>query len=469
MEKAGPEEVPPLYSPVQSEQELQEELAALEKTGDWTDNGEGKQAILSSYGIQCDLPQSFSPVQIDLDFLSSLAKGKPTVQPGQEKKSQKFVCDFPIIVNKQVEFYLDQFQNRQRTTFKHWLKRSASYLSLIESELEKAELPESLVYLAMIESGFNPAAYSPAHAAGLWQFMPGTARNYGLRVDSWVDERRDPEKATRAAVSYLKFLYKRFGDWQLAVAAYNAGEGKIERGLKKYKVKNFWELAAQDYLPLETKRYVPKLIAAIIIAHEPERYGFQAVQEKKTQYDVVDVPPQTPLAAIAAAGGFSVKKIRQLNNELLKKKIPPVNGMYSLKVPAGTSTRIAANIEQILADEKIKVVHRIRRGETLSGVGKRYNVSVNMIMQWNNIADARRVRAGRKLTLYPYGEVDAKVGSKQGTAEKGMTISYYKVRNGDSLWSIARKHQVSTQEIKRWNQLENNLLHPGKKLVIKKS
>jgi len=459
------DDVPPVYIPVQSEQELKEELTALEKTGDWSDSGAGKQDALSSYGIQCDLPESITPVRInlDIDFLSSVAKGKDAVQPEQHRK--KAECDFPVVINKQVEFYLDQFQNRQRTTFRRWLKRSALYLPVIEKELKKAELPRSLAYLAMIESGFNPVAYSPAHASGLWQFIPGTARHYGLRIDSWVDERRDSEKATQAAVSYLNALYKRFGDWQLAVAAYNAGEGKIQRGLEQHKVKNFWELAAEDYLPLETKRYVPKLIAAIIIAHDPERYGFQPVPEKNEQYDVVEVPSQTLLSAIAAAGGCSVKKIRQLNNELLKNQVPPTEGMYSIKVPAGSSARIAANFEQVRNDEKRKIVHRLSRGETLSGVGKRYNVSVDMIMRWNDIDDVRRIRAGRKLALYPDGKVDT--GSDK--SEEGIIVSYYKVRNGDSLWSIARKHQVSTREIKRWNSLSNNLLHPGKKLVIKKS
>ncbi|RWX51938.1 LysM domain-containing protein [Candidatus Electrothrix marina] len=463
-EPQEPDDLPPVYIPVQSEQELKEELTALEKTGDWSDSGAGKQDALSSYGIQCDLPESITPVRVnlDVDFLSSVAKGKDAVQPEQHRK--KAECDFPVVINKQVEFYLDQFQNRQRTTFRRWLKRAALYLPVIEKELKKAELPRSLAYLAMIESGFNPAAYSPAHASGLWQFIPGTARYYGLRIDSWVDERRDSEKATQAAVSYLDALYKRFGDWQLAVAAYNAGEGKIQRGLEQHKAKNFWELAAKDYLPLETKRYVPKLIAAIIIAHDPERYGFQPVPEKNEQYDVVEVPSQTPLSAIAAAGGCSVKKLRQLNTELLKNQVPPTEDVYSIKVPAGSSLRIAANLEQTRADEERKIVHRLSRGETLSGVGKQYNVSVDMIMQWNNIDDVRRIRAGRKLALYPDGKFDT--GSDKS---EQRTVSYYKVRNGDSLWSIARKHQVSTREIKRWNSLSNNLLHPGKKLVIKKS
>ncbi|MCI5131475.1 MAG: LysM peptidoglycan-binding domain-containing protein, partial [Candidatus Electrothrix sp. EH2] len=281
----------------------------------------------------------------------------------------------------------------------------------------------------------------------------------------------DPEKSTRAAISYLDTLYQRFGDWQLAVAAYNAGEGKIERGLQKYKADTFWKLAAKDYLPLETKRYVPKLIAAIIIAHDPVRYGFRPVDKKSRQYDIVEVPARTPLSTIAAVGGYSMQKLRQLNNELLKNEIPPTTGMYSLKIPSGSSLRIAADLEQVLADEKRKIVHRLRRGETLSGLGKRYNVSVDMILQWNEINDVRRIQTGRKLALYldkQQADTVAHRNEKGSKVSKGSAVHYYKVRNGDSLWSIARKHQVSTREIKRWNSLNSNMLHPGKKLLIKK-
>ncbi|MCI5188558.1 MAG: LysM peptidoglycan-binding domain-containing protein [Candidatus Electrothrix sp. AS4_5] len=494
--------LPTLYAPMQfeeePEQELQEEITALQATGDWrrwtrgknSKIGKLKQSLLAStsfssffsdeiHEIQSsessltfpNFPNFLAPVQLNgaIDFISLLAKN-PTKEQTQDISlgTKTLISDFPIIVNKQVAFYLDKFQHEQREIFEAWLERSALYVPLIEQELNKAALPKALIRLAMIESGFNPSAYSPAGATGLWQFMPTTAKSYGLRIDSWIDERRNPEKATKAAISYLSALYKQFGDWQLAVAAYNAGEGKISRGLEKYKVKNFWELAEKNYLPRETKNYVPKLIAAIIIAHEPKRYGFQPVAEKKMEYDVVDVPSRTPLAKVAKAGGYSVKEIRQLNNELLKNQIPPVKNMYSLRVPAGSSTRIAANIAENLqetrSDKKKKVVHRLQRGETLSGVSKRYNVSVNMIMQWNDIDDVRRLQTGRKLALYPHKRFHA---GKDEVVK--MDISYYKVRHGDSLWSIARKHQVSTREIKQWNQLNNNLLHPGKKLVIKKS
>ncbi|MCI5195903.1 MAG: LysM peptidoglycan-binding domain-containing protein [Candidatus Electrothrix sp. AW5] len=463
--------LPTLSTSVQFEQEPEQSLlTSASFSSFFSDEIHEIQSSESSLTFP-NFPNFLAPVQLNgaIDFISLLAKNPRKEQTQDISLGTKtLISDFPIIVNKQVAFYLDKFQHEQREIFEAWLERSALYVPLIEQELNKAALPKALIRLAMIESGFNPSAYSPAGATGLWQFMPTTAKSYGLRIDSWIDERRNPEKATKAAISYLSALYKQFGDWQLAVAAYNAGEGKISRGLEKYKVKNFWELAEKNYLPLETKRYVPKLIAAIIIAHEPKRYGFQPVAEKKMEYDIVDVPSRTPLAKVAKAGGYSVKEIRQLNNELLKNQIPPVQNMYSLRVPAGSSTRIAANIAENLqetrSDKKKKVIHRLQRGETLSGVSKRYNVPVNMIMQWNDIDDVRRLQTGRKLALYPHRKFHA--GKDQVVK---MDISYYKVRHGDSLWSIAQKHQVSTREIKQWNQLNNNLLHPGKKLVIKKS
>ncbi|MBW2328360.1 MAG: LysM peptidoglycan-binding domain-containing protein, partial [Deltaproteobacteria bacterium] len=470
-------------------------------------------------------------------------------------------------INKQVEYYLDLFQNKQKKYFKRWLARSGKYLPAIRHELRKAGLPQDLAYLAMIESGFNPSAYSHAHAAGLWQFIRSTGRNYGLRIDSWVDERREPEKATRAAVAYLGALYERFGDWQLAVAAYNAGEGKIERAIKKYNSRDFWKLAQHRYLRLETKRYVPKLIAAILIARNPEQYGFTDIDyQQPVQYDLIKVPPRTDLRAIAVSGSTTVKKIRKLNNELRKNQTPPTNGSYALKIPAGSYDLVAANLSRLhpvvttgykthkvckgetigriskryrvsmttllkannLRTSKLKtgqrlripyrttkyvllkkgqttkeyyasaskngrmVLHELRRGETLSKVSKRYNVPVELIVQWNDITDVRRVRAGHQLALYldhdtvsprvasiaapgatttislgdvnkrkPVADKKDKKSRKQNTA-----ISYYKVRNGDSLWSIARKFQVSARDIRQWNDLRNNMIHPGKKLKI---
>jgi len=200
-----------------------------------------------------------------------LLKQTGTWQPGAELQSfnspaKEISYDFPVVINKQVEAYLDIFQNRQNKTFRRWLVRSGKYLPMFQKELRDAGLPEDLAYLAMIESGFNQRAYSRAKAVGLWQFMKGTGKDYNLKINNYVDERRHAEKSTKAAIGFLSDLYAEFGDWHLAVAAYNAGGGKIRRGLKRYKADNFWSLAQHRYLHLETKRYVPKLIAAIIIA-----------------------------------------------------------------------------------------------------------------------------------------------------------------------------------------------------------
>ncbi len=510
------------YVTVEPEEVLEDELAALGQLGDWEDGSKVSAA----------------------------------------STPEKVVYDFPVVVNKQVEFYLNLFQGRQRKYFKRWLARSTRYLPVIRRELEAAGLPRDLAYLAMIESGFNPSAYSRAHAAGLWQFIKGTGRNYGLRIDSWVDERRAPEKATRAAVAYLSSLHAEFNDWYLAVAAYNAGEGKIRRAIKRYRTRDFWQLARHRYLRLETKRYVPKLIAAIMIARDPEKYGFTGIDyQEPLRYEEVKVPPRTDLAAVAVAAGTTVKEIRRLNNELRRNQTPPHGDGYRLKIPHGTAQLVAKNMSRLhpvittgykthtvrrkdtltricrlyninkttllkannLHSARLRrgqrlripyrttkyillregetpdarfasagrdgrmILHRIRRGETLSRISKQYNVPVHIIMQWNNITDVRRIRAGEQLALY-LGTGDAG-GSALRTADTEESallvldgskkyrparagqeagVTWYRVRHGDSLWTIARKFRVSARDIRRWNNLRDNMIHPGRRLVVRK-
>jgi membrane-bound lytic murein transglycosylase D len=525
----SPEDTAEQHVPPEPEDLLLEELSALDKTGTW----------------EKGIPEKY-------------ITAKPEV-----------VYNFPITVNKQVEFYLNVFQNRQRNYFKKWLARSGKYVPGIHRELKKAGLPEDLAYLAMIESGFNPSAYSHAHAAGLWQFIKGTGRHYGLRIDTWVDERRNPEKATLAAIAYLNTLHNEFGDWYLAVAAYNAGEGKIARAIKRYKTRDFWELAQHKYLRIETKRYVPKLIAAIMIAREPAKYGFTDIDyQSPVVYDVVKVPSRTDLAAVAAAANTKVKTIHKLNNELRKNQTPPNLSDYLIRVPRGSRKLVADNLKRlhpvITTDYKTHTVrkgdtlsricraydlnkktllkannlhsaklnkgqrlripyrttryvllkkgetlskryasagknnplilHQLKRGETLSKISKQYNVPVDIIMQWNDITNVRKIKAGQHLALYVEGDqknIIQVVASSKGIKVKqrkksqfitladskkrkpaGQTVetqlTWYKVQNGDSIWTIARKFQVSARDIKNWNQLPSNMIHPGKRLVVKK-
>ena len=480
----------------------------------------------------------------------------------------RIIYDFPVTVNHQVELYLDLFQNRQRKYFQRWLARSGRYLPMIRAELMKAGLPQDLAYLAMIESGFNPSAYSRARAVGLWQFIRATGRHHGLRIDRWVDERRDPEKATRAAIRYLSTLYEEFDDWYLAVAAYNAGEGKIRRAIRKYKTRDFWKLARYRYLRLETKRYVPKLIAAIMIARDPARYGFSDISyETPLEYDQVSVPGRTDLAAVAVAAGVGKKTIRALNPALRRHQTPPGREHWQVRIPRGSAERVAANLKRLrpvvttgykthvvrsgdtldricrtyrlnkktllkannlhtarlrrgqrlripyrttryvllregetLSERYARagrdnplILHTLKRGETLSGLSRRYQVPVSLIMQWNDITDVRRIRAGQNIALYVDGpgrsepgrsrtanatvSVGARVVSlrdhkkyRPGSARpsRAARLTWYRVRSGDSLWTIARRFRVSARDLRRWNNLSSNLIHPGRRLVVKK-
>lgn len=474
----------------------------------------------------------------DLENLGQWEAGKP------EKISVKseIVYDFPVTMNKQVEYYLDFFQHKHKNSFRRWLERSGKYQPMIEARLKEAGLPLDLVYLPMIESGYSLTAYSSAHAAGPWQFIRSTGQLYGLKIDSYIDERRNVVKATQSAISFLSDLYDQFGDWQLAVAAYNAGGRKINRGLKRYKVKTFWQLAQKPYLKTETKRYVPKLIAAIIIARDPAKYGFTDIKyEPPLLYGTVEVPPWTSLRAAAVACNTDFNQLRDLNRELRKLLTPPGMAVYPLKVPAGKEEMLARNLSRvhatittnykthvvqknetisricrryninkttllkannlrqtslikgqrlripfqttsyILIDEnnlndgshshKGLILHKIRKGETISHIAKHYNVPAHMIGAWNGINDLHRIRAGQQLALYLNGgpisnQLSAIKQKKKKTAALTGKAVYHTVRKGDSLWTIGRRYNLKPTQIRQWNKLPNNIIHPGKKLLV---
>lgn len=471
--------------------------------------------------------------------------------------------NFPVVFNKQVDMYLKLFQGKQRKQFGRWLSRSGKYRQMMESELQKAGLPTDLMYLSMIESGYYELAYSKSRAVGLWQFMKGTGRQYHLKVDKYVDERRDPVKATKAAVEYLSDLYKEFGDWHLAVAAYNGGPGKIRHGLKKYKVDNFWDLASQKHLRLETKRYVPKLIAALVIAKEPEKYGFTNISYKKPlEFETITVGPNMTLSAIALISDSSEKEIKALNRELKRGKTPGNQARYGVKIPPNTISIAKKNMSRLHSiattgykTHKIRkgdtlskicrrydvnkttllkvnnlrssklipgrnlripystityrllpegssdamaaykdslILHRIKRGETISKISSKYRVPAEMIVAWNGLKNAHTIREGQQLALYIDRGTSTAASLNKGTANTQKstpatgdlvvlraykkkrpssnepTFHYYSVKNGDSLWSISRRFSASTRDIKRWNNLKSNLIHPGATLKLKK-
>jgi membrane-bound lytic murein transglycosylase D len=473
-----------------------------------------------------------------------------------EQENTKF--DYPVVINKPVQMYLDLFTTKQKKTFAGWLARSGRYREMMTAEFEKAGLPKDLIYLSMIESGYKPLAYSRARAVGLWQFMLATGRQYNLRVDNYVDERRDAYKSTRAAASYLKELYMEFGDWHLAVAAYNGGPGKIGKGLKRYKVDNFWDLASKKHLRLETKHYVPKLIAALLIAKEPEKYGFHdIVYEAPLSYESLPVGPGINLSAIALISNSTPKEIKNLNLELKKGSTPLNRSKYLVNVPAKSAALARQNISRLqsvvstgykthtikkgeslsgickkyavnkttilkvnnLRSSKLTagqtlripystvkyqilgegesgtgvndslVLHRIRKGDTIGKIARKYHVPQEMIVSWNGLKNAHSIRAGQQLALYieseemvPAGKtIVASASGRKGNIpviratmkKKRVTggsknFHYYHVKTGDSLWTISRKFSASTSDIKKWNNLKSNLIHPGVTLKLKK-
>ncbi len=269
----------------------------------------------------------------------------PSLEEELKNWEHQVTFDVPIQMNKQVRAYLVYFSTERKEVIRRYLARSTRYLPMIKEVFQENGLPEDMAYLAMIESGFSAQAYSPAHASGMWQFIKGTGLRYGLAIDSYVDERRDPEKSTRAAAKYLLDLYKQFGSWYLAAASYNCGEGRVQRELNQTNNKNFWELSANMCLPNETKNYVPQLIAATIIAKNPEKFGFKNVGYLPSlKCDKVQVTEATSLKAAAMALNLPPEEVQSLNPELVRGVTPPETPNYTLNLPYNSKETFGKNI-----------------------------------------------------------------------------------------------------------------------------
>jgi membrane-bound lytic murein transglycosylase D len=385
--------------------------------------------------------------------------------------------DIPLTLNSKVEYFINFFQVSGRNWFAKWLSRSERYLPMMQEVLKKNGLPVDLVYLAMIESGFSTHAQSHASAVGPWQFISGTGKRYSLRIDQWIDERRDPLKSTVAAALYLKDLYSIFNkDWYLAAAGYNAGENKILRAIGMYNSSDFWQLTEGSYLKRETKDYVPKLLAAAIIAKEPAKYGFADVAYlPPLEFDTVSIPSRTDLDLVARILNVPVNTIRELNPALRTWCTPPDYPGYELKLPKGTGPLFMSHYGKIPPEERYLVrtsyaQHKVRRGETLETIARRYGTSSAELATLNDL-QGRRLLRGRTLRVPVSVEgVDTSKAlvptpSKQG-ADK-VVAKYYTIKRGDTLTSIARRFNISSQTIVSWNNLKHKAtLQPGKKIIV---
>ncbi|MBU3937437.1 MAG: transglycosylase SLT domain-containing protein [Proteobacteria bacterium] len=388
----------------------------------------------------------------------------PLLTTGEETESD----DFPITINDQVEYYLNYFQNRHRRTFAVWLARSSRYLPMIKKELAEAGLPLDLAYIPMIESGFSTTVSSRASAVGAWQFMRATGRSYGLAVNDYVDERRDPVKSTKAAVAYLSNLYKEFDSWHLAVAAYNAGEGRIRRAMKQSDADDFWEVAQSQYIHSETKLYVPQLIAAIMIAKDPEKYGFDNIDyAEPLDYETVHVPRGTSLKAVAVACGLPDEEILVLNRHLSKAITPPSEANYPLRVPTGKKELVIKNLPRI---RSVKVIefndHVVKRGETLTTISRKYKLSKTTLLKANNLQYERlslgqRLRIPSQTTAYKLSDEPLHL------AQAGASVNLFSIHMEPSDTPSKKKKKSTSSKKKKRPEKSNKQIAPSPAKVKK--
>jgi len=345
--------------------------------------------------------------------------------------------------NLAIEASFRMFTQSMKPRFSMWLERSGRYVEAMQEILKERDMPVELVFLPIVESGFNPKAYSRARAAGPWQFISGTAKRYGLAIDWWKDERKDPIKSTIAATRYLNDLYNMFGSWSLALAAYNAGEGRIAKALRKSKSEDFWELLGTKHIRKETKNYVPQYIAAAMIAKSPKEYGFDDLAyHKPFEYDEVVIYLPVDLDVIAECSGTDVDNIRELNPELRRWSTPPNVEEYSLRIPAGKADSFIENLNKVPDDKLFSYdTYVVKKSDTMKKIAARLKVPVSAIIELNSLTSIDNLRSGHEIKLPPQGkyfaDIDDRMTAKKNARKKQVKHSK-KVKNTDT--KTVKKH-----------------------------
>jgi membrane-bound lytic murein transglycosylase D len=428
----------------------------------------------------------------DEEVLDALAAAEPTEEEAaianasiagddSEKLAEAVTWDIDVETynsHHRVQWYLSFFQGKGRERMGIWLNRMQRYEPMIRERLTREGLPGDLVYLALIESGFSNTATSRAKAVGMWQFMKGTAKFYDLRVDSWVDERRDPFKATDAAARHLNDLNERFGSLYLAAAAYNAGGGRVSRGLRKLRPDPeetnadaaFFRLYDTRLLRRETKDYVPKLIAAALIAKEPPRYGFTVTPAEPLVYDSIVVPTMTGLDVIARLADTTVAAIRELNPQFLRLATPPATASV-VRLPTGRGPMTVAAYAELPPDKRVTFVeHYVKQGETMGHIARKYRVSSRLLQEANPRVNPRRLRVGQRLVVPTGGAISSSMArhmSDPKPAAGTNTSGYHRVRWGETLSEIADEYGVSQRDLKAWNKLDaKGSIRAGQRLRV---
>ncbi len=436
------------------------------------------------------------PASIDaLLAIETFNATKPTLATAEtvEADLEATTHDIPIPTNDRVLRYVELFQGRLRDFLAEGLARGAQYLPMIQATFRAEGLPLDLAYIPLIESAFKPSALSRAKARGVWQFMHGTALENGLKADWYLDERADAEKATVAAAKYLKTLHNMFEDWHLAMASYNGGPGRVKRALTRSRKNDFWQLSATtQFLPRETRDYVPMILAAVIIAKNPAQYGFDVAPMVATPTETISAPPALDLRRVAEWAGVPVDDIQKLNPEFRRWTTPVKKGNYSIRVPQGTAERVREGLSASTPSQLNAMQwHTVKKGETLASISKKLRVNRTDLAEANYLRVNSRVALGAKLVIprMPSSALLARASSADlervaavtteemlaetsALPERAATAApkkkTYRVRAGDTLSAIARKTGTTIAQLRNWNKMRGTKLIVGHQLIVQR-
>lgn len=399
--------------------------------------------------------------------LAEMGERIETLQPTEEARQSNAAVlgseeiDLPIEMNDQVVSAINLYSGRFKTWFARALSRGLPHLPRIREILAEAGIPQDLAYVPIVESAFNPVALSRAKAKGLWQFIPSTGKQYGLKQNFFVDERSNMEKATVAAARYLKNLYAMFGDWNLALAGYNAGEGRVQRAIKKARTDDFWALAKTRSFRAETKNYVPLIHAAIVIAKSPDTYGIELTPAEATASETIRVEASYPIATVARCGSTEPEAIKALNPELRRAITPSF--AFDLRVPHGAGEQIST----CLASERSVnfTRHTVRKRETLGQIARAFGVQAAEIARVNGLTLKSKLRPGTELVI-PRSGASAARKTAAGSKASPTGATSYRIRKGDTLSHVAARHSTTVAAIKALNNLSSNKLSIGQVLMV---
>jgi membrane-bound lytic murein transglycosylase D len=401
----------------------------------------------------------------------------PRLKQTVEDEVKEVAHDLPIEINDRVLGFLEYYQNgRGRSAIELGMERQGKYQPMIERILKEEGVPLDLIYLCQAESAFEPRALSRAAAKGMWQFISSRGKEYGLRQTWWIDERSDPEKSTRAAARHLKDLYQMFGDWYLAMAAYNSGPVRVQRALDRTGADNFWTLAEKKALPRETVNYIPNILALTIIGKNPEKYGFSVAPSQPVETERVSVDKATDLRVIAEAIDLPVEELRDLNTHVLRWTTPPGDPDFQLILPKGYADKFNEQIASLPDAKRVLFrEHLIQKGDTLGLIARKYGTTTSQLVQANNLGKTPVLKVGRTLIIPMSDSTPPQLRPRLASASTSTAATSgvarnrsltYTVKPGDTLAKIAGRYHTTVEKLKTWNHLTSTRLTVGKRLII---